>query len=366
MQNHDEDEYLDEEAQLQYLDEEGQLQNLDEGRLQDLDDEAKLQNLASKFIGRVVYIESYRYRGYWLGVAKYGRSLYGKFLDVAEKDVVNDLRVKWRVVDVGGGNIALESVQYPNRYLDTHHSHWCKVTRTTYRWNKKWLKFKLEKRWGRYMFRSIRYSKYRLDAYHTKWAAIAKGKGIYAQFRIYKPKASEKYEKIAGFDNYSPTGVKYTFTEKNGITRTNGRSISTTLTTELGAEIKAAFTIGVSLSNTWTEHTSVTYSKETSHKVHVNVLPRHRLRVSQLVGSYAQFVVRAFCIRIEQKEINGPNVQVVYASSVEAYARGESLPPCEVKLVSTNDEHQLEKTYEPGNSDGKNAQPCMHALACKH
>ena len=58
---------------------------------------------AEMYDNQVIYIESYRRRGRWLDASYKSGSAY--FSQVPEENVVDKLGVKWRVKNVGGGDV---------------------------------------------------------------------------------------------------------------------------------------------------------------------------------------------------------------------------------------------------------------------
>ena len=281
---------------------------------------------AQKYDGQVIYIESYRWRRRWLDASKRKGSAY--FKSIHQDDVVDHLGVKWLVKDVGKGNVVLESMKYKRHYLDAHHSKWCKVTYSSYPENQNWARFKIEKRKGRFFFRSDRYPKYRLDAYQSwtskYWAALTTGRGVYAQFRIYTPPKQDYYKEEFTLDNSGRRHeANFKLDEKIGVSFTNGREISTTLSAELGGEIKKAFSFGLTFSTTWKTFHSTTYSKETTHTVSTTVGPGKILKVLQLEGTYGHFLVRAKRLKFVTVNVQANTQEVVYANGIEEYNRGE-------------------------------------------
>ena len=248
-------------------------------------------NYAEKYDKQVIYIESYRWRGRWLDASKSKGWAY--FESIPEEDVVDHLGVKWLVKNVGGGKVVLESMKYKRHYLDAHHSHWIKVTYSSYPQGQNWARFKIENRNGRFFFRSDRYSDYRLDAYESwwskYWAALAKGLGIYAQFRIYIPPKSNEYKLVENFINKNEYVAHYKLEEKIGVSITTGQEMSTTISAEIGGEIKTAFSCGLLFSDTWKTFRHTTYSKETTRTVDTKVGPGKILNVMQLVGTYGHY-----------------------------------------------------------------------------
>ena len=175
--------------------------------------------------------------------------------------------------------MALESVRYPNHFLDAHHSGSCRVTYTEYSS-------------GRYAFRSKRYSNRRLDAHHSHDARVTAGSGIWSQMRIYQPNIAERKALIFVYDNSKgTTPVKTSYTEKIGISRTHTQSSSYTIGAEMGLEIKSIFSAKMSFSSTWEQSTSTTWSKETSRTVEVTINPGTIKKIYQLQGSYGPYKV---------------------------------------------------------------------------
>ena len=285
-------------------------------------------NYAEKYDGQVIYIESYRWRGRWLDASKSKGWAY--FKSVPEEDVVDHLGLKWLVKNVGGGKVVLESMKYKRRYLDAHHSHWIKVKYSSYPQGQNWARFKIEKSDGRFFFQSDRYQDYRLDAYESwrykYWAALAKGLGVYAQFRIYVPPKSSEYKLVERFTNQHEYKTHYQLVEKIGVSITNGQEISTTISAEIGGEIKKAFSFGLTYSATWKTFHHTTYSKETTRTVNTKVGPGKILNVLQLVGTYGHYFVRARHFKFETINIRENTREVVFANGIEEYNSGEIEP----------------------------------------
>ena len=258
-------------------------------------------NLVSDYVNQVIYVESYRYRGHWLD-ATYATSLFlsyafpnqrlALFTDSPESSVIHNIWSKWIVRQGPGNTLALESVRFPNHFLDAHDSGYCLVTYSPYPYNKVWALWYLEYSSGRYAFRSKRYSNSRLDAHDSGTARITAGSGIWSQMRIYQPKIAEIKTLVFTYNNTKgSTPLKVSFTEKIGISRTDTQSSSYTISTEMGLEIKSIFSAKASFSATWAQSTSTTWSKETSRTVEVTVNPGTVKRIYQLQGTYGPFKV---------------------------------------------------------------------------
>lgn len=286
------------------------------------------RNYAKKFIGQVIYIESYRWRGHWMDASRNKHHPY--FSSVPQEDLVEKAGVKWLVRDVGSGNIALESIYHDNYFLDAHHSKWCKLAYTSYPNNKDWAKFKLERTSnGRYMFRSIRYKNHRLDSYESfwnkYWPAITKGKGLWAQFRIYQPPKEAHWKRIFGIRNQYPSVLNYKYARKYGISRTHGYRSTKRVSSQIGVEIKGALSAGLSSSAEWSHFGSETYHQEISQTVSINVQPHSNAYVYQLQATYGHFKVKGDLFQVLSKELNDLRYRVVYTRSMDDYNNGKYL-----------------------------------------
>ena len=288
-------------------------------------DQQSFTYYAAMYDGKIVYIETYRWRGRWLDTSY--SSGWAYFKSVPEEDVVDHLGVKWKVKNIGGGEIVLESLQFKRHYLDAHHTGWCKVTQSSYPQDKNWARFKIGKKNGRFFFQSVRYPSYHLQAYYSLiyhyWAAITTEWDVSAEFRIYIPPKDSYYQEVFSYDNRgNKKGIKVEYAEKLGISITNGQEISTTVSVEIGGEIKSALSVGVEFSNTWKTFSQSTYSKETTHTVTAEVGPGKLLKVLQLVGKYGHYFVRAKRFKFESTNMQA-TTQVTFASGMEEYNRGE-------------------------------------------
>ena len=285
---------------------------------------------AQKYDKQVIYIESYRRRGRWLDVP-YGKGSTAYFSSVPEENTVDKLGVKWRVKNVGGGNVVLQNMKYRHHYLDAHHSHWCKVSYSSYPDNQNWARFKIEERNGRFFFRSDRYPNLRLDEYESWWsnyyAALAEGTGTYAQFRIYIPPIREYYKPVVTLDNSKGKYQRmFEYEEEIGISITNGREMSTTISAEIGFEIKEAFSVGFSSSTTWKTFKHTTYSERRLYNLKTPVPAGKIVHVRQLMGEYGHYLVQAKHFMFEDVDQQANTQRVVFASGMDEYNRGEFLP----------------------------------------
>ena len=246
-------------------------------------------NSVSDYVNQVIYVESYRYRAHWLDAFEI---FVARFTASPQSRVIDHRWAKWVVRQGPGNTLALESVRYPNHYLDAHHLGQCFVTYTAYPYDKDWALWYLEYSSGRYAFRSKRYWNSRLDAHHSGGAGVTWGSGIWSQMRIYQPTISENKVVVFTYNNSEgTTPVKTSFTETIGISRTDATSSSYTISAEMGLEIKSIFSAKFTSSYTWAQSISTTWTKETTRTVEVTVNPGTIKTIYQIQGSYGPFKV---------------------------------------------------------------------------
>ena len=279
---------------------------------------------ARLYNNKVIYIENYGKRGRWLAASH--RRPWAYFPQINQKDVVDKLMAKWLVKDVGGGAVVLENMLYKRHYLNAGHKHWCRVTYSIYPQGKDWAKFKIEKtRNGRFHFRSVLFPKKRLN--DANWGVITTGTGTSAEFRIYTPPKSDYYTNVAVLDNSKGTQDKvFTFIEQKGISMTNGREISSSISVEIGAEIEIAFKVGLKFSTTWKTLQETTYSKMKKVSAKTKVRAGSILYVKQLMGKYGHFVVHANHFKLVvkgNKRCLANTEETVYARGIDEYNHGE-------------------------------------------
>lgn len=195
---------------------------------------------------------------------------------------------KWILRDSRDGNVMLESVRYPDHYLDAHHSSYVSVTHSNYPYNQAWAKWKLTKSGDNYYFESVRYPGYYIHKYryygYLYWGRSANS----AKMRVYQPEVRQTEKLIFDVDNRRGT-TTYTriITERRGITLSHSTSWSTTVGINIGSEIKnKLLTLGGSLSTTWGSSSSVTWSSETTISHTISVAPGTRKQIWQAVAYY--------------------------------------------------------------------------------
>ena len=240
---------------------------------------------ASDYYDQVVYIESLRYRAHWLDSYRNGEA---KFTEYPQSNVINAVWAKWILRKGPNSTILLESVRYPNNYLDAQ-SGTCRVTYSTYPYDDDWALWYLEDIGnGNVSFRSKRYPDSRLDAHGSGEARVTKGSGDWSTFKIYQPTVEERKVLIFTYDNSKgTTPVQTEYTEEVGISMTESTSVS--VTAEISLEIQKAFVSAkVSLSSTWSSSSSTTWNQSITKKVSVEVAPNTIKKIYQLTGFYGE------------------------------------------------------------------------------
>lgn len=328
---------------------EAELWRLDNGELMDggklekeeLHDGIKLtatkqssaEEYARQFNNTVVYIENYRYRGYWMSAQ--GKNSEIIFQPIPQSAVVAHLELKWRVKSIGQGQVTLESMKYRYSYLFVYTYTYLEnnllprlnamTLYSSYPQGQTYLKFKIGNRNGKFNFG--------IDGEYLVICCSYRARMDYnffpllSEFRIYTPPKSDSFEPIATLDN-SARNEQWTFQyqEEIGIEQTNGQTVSETLTTELGIEIKGAFSAGMTYSKTWKSSSSETYSKKSTFTMSAIVDPHEKVQIQQLVGTYDGFKVRARYFKVLNLNQVAGTQKVAYVSGIEEYNRGEFLP----------------------------------------
>ena len=102
--------------------------------------------------------------------------------------------------------------------------------------------------------------------------------------------------------------------------------MSTTVASEIGFEIKEAFSFGLSFSTTWTTFQQTTYSKKKRIELETPVPPRTILLVKQLMGEYGHYLVQAHHFMFDSVDLQANTQRVIFARGMHEYNHGEFLP----------------------------------------
>lgn len=123
-----------------------------------------------------------------------------------------------------------------------------------------------------------------------------------SKFNIYVPPKSDGLKVVFSVDNSkNDQEATYTYQEEVGISRTNGVEISESFAVEIGAEIKGAFSFGMSYTKTWTKSTSEMWSKVSTHTLSTRVAPHEILDIKQLQGTYGEFKIYSNYVKLEPR-----------------------------------------------------------------
>lgn len=282
-------------------------------------EQASAMYYASHFNGQIIYIETYENRGHWMGAPGSNSDVY--FYPVHEEAVVEKLELKWRVKDLGQGEVLLENMKYKHNYLLAKYRSYDRYARAefnSYPQGVSNMKFKIGTHNNR--FNLIRGNEYLVRCCDSHSRMDYKYYSPGSEFRFYTPPKSDHFGVVATLDN-SGRDVKWTFQylEEVGIGKKNGQTVSETLTIEIGLEIKSAFSFGMSHSTTWTNTNEQSYSKKVSFTVSADVPPGKIVQVQQLVGNYGPFTVHAKHFKIVDINSRGKIQNVAYVSDIGEY-----------------------------------------------
>ena len=242
------------------------------------------------YYNQVIYIESMRYRAFWLQSHKHHEA---HLTETPRANVINDVGLKWIVRKGPGSTILLESVRFRNNYLAAHHAkkhHNAQVKYSAFPYDDDWaLWYPEDIGSGNVSFRSKLHPDSRLSAHHSKKAHVSVGSGDWSVFKIYQPTVYDRKELLFSYDNTEgTTPVMTQYTDENGISKTHTTTESSTITTEMGVEIESIFSAKTSLSSTWSESNSATWSSEVTKTVAVEVSPGTKKEIYQLTGYYGE------------------------------------------------------------------------------
>ena len=248
---------------------------------------------AADYYNQVIYIESMKYRAYWLmACANNGGEAH--LIEAPQAEVINLVDKKWIVKKGPDSTIALESVRLRNHYLSAdskkHQHHILQVKYQAYPYDDNSTLWYLEDiGGGNVSFKSKLHSDSRLNAHHTKKAHVSEGSGDWSVFKIYQPTVHDRKELLFSYDNTKgTTPVMTQYTEQTGISKTNSTTESQTISTEMGVEIESIFSAKSSFSSTWRISVSTTWNSEASKTVSVEVSPGTKKEIYQLTGYYGE------------------------------------------------------------------------------
>jgi len=254
----------------------------------------------SKLAGKVIHIESLRYRGNWLDAHD---SKWGKLTGCAAREVYFKDWTQFAVRDCGGGKVCMESMRYKHHYVDAHHNGGIGITHSNYPDNQAWAQWTVQcenGNLGKCRFLSARYNNF-IDANHSKWAKTA-GYGYWSNFRILAPNPSQSYVSLLETTNESNLNQKKTLKFYVGVVKKT--TVTTKISTTLSFEIQYAFLkAGGSMTAEWTREQSTTFSTSREVTYIINIPAGTTINFKQLTGAYGPFSVKSRKFRIECKMV---------------------------------------------------------------
>lgn len=289
---------------------------------------------ARQFDNQVVYIENYGYRGHWMSAQGKNSDIY--FQPVNQNAVVGYLDLKWRVKSIGQGQVTLESMKYRNSYLLAYtYSYVSNRLLPRYNATTQYMSYPQGQTYAKFEIESRNSSKFTFGINGEYLVICCSFRArmdfvfypLFSEFRIYTPPKADSFEPVATLDNSARNQPwTFQFQEEIGIEATNGQKFNQTLTTELGIEIKGAFSAGMTYSKTWATSSIEIYSKKTTITMLVIFGRRKIVQIQQLVGTYDDFKVRARYFKIVNLNQVAGTQKVAYVSGIEEFNRGEFLP----------------------------------------
>ena len=306
--------------------------------------ERSSEYFASLYDDQVIYIEVYAYRGYWLRAFRENTEVL--WLAQHQDDVADNLELKWHVTNVGGGQVNLENLKFKRNYLDTHLNGAVKNTFSSFPHGVYWAMFKIEERNSRFYLHNVYTTEqpYVSVELCNTWlielgipcTAMGRFREHDCSVRIYIQEKEDYFHIVAILDNIGePVDREFQYQEEIGISKTNGQEISSSIESQIGVEIKGAFSFGLSHSTEWRSFSDETYSRKVTYTVTTSVPAGTLVRVLQLAGTYGSFLVNARYFKFET-EYPAANIKnVAYASGMKEYNSGEFLPePVSGKLIN--------------------------------
>lgn len=253
-------------------------------------------NVGSDLVGRVVHIESLRYRGYWLDSRS--RPWLSMLHGIREDDIFTTERSKFKVIDCGIDEVCLEAVETNNRFLRAGYvllniqDPYIGFKSTTYpkshgnlRWTIRCDNASLSNcRIDNKYYNSTLYS----SAVYFPATGAYYGNPI-SHYRIIAPKPTDQYKTIFETENHSSVQQIKSIEMSEGIQHLTSVSIQVGLTNE----IKEAFLAGTELSVNWSQTSRRTFESSTTLSYELTIPPKTKITLKQLIGSYGPFTVAA-------------------------------------------------------------------------
>uniref|UniRef100_A0A069DMS6 Putative cnidarian restricted protein n=1 Tax=Clytia hemisphaerica TaxID=252671 RepID=A0A069DMS6_9CNID len=224
-------------------------------------------DMGAKLDGRIIHVESLRYRGHWLKSSFHN----------------------------GGKWIAV----YGLAQRDTYYTQWSQF--------KAWAQWKIyctSQSMDVCRFESMRYRGHYFDSSHTGGLGVARYGNGWSRFRILAPNAEDYYVTILSTENHSSASSKKTLTVEEGVI--DSTTTENTITTSVSVEVQKAFvTASASVTHEWKQTESKTFEKRTSFTYEVPIPARSKIEVKQLTGEYGPFRIKVNKFIIKETKLDG-------------------------------------------------------------
>jgi len=253
-----------------------------------------------KLNGCIVQIESNRFRGRFIDA---NPSKIALVTGCPRSKRPYEVWTRWIVHHRYGNVVSLESVRYPDRYLD--------MNTGTY-WGRKralvthcdnlppdWGKFDVIGSLDNCRFRSERWKNRWLDAHPSKYLLGNKSESfpeqLWASWRIVLPcEINETWQQVDRFQNKTSAEAKTVFTVTKGMVKTvsssltKGFEISTEMQKNFGVGSFASGSLkfGAKFHATWMNMRSTAWTETNQLSIEVVVPPHSTIKLEQLVGQY--------------------------------------------------------------------------------
>jgi len=251
-------------------------------------------DVSQSLVGRVIHVETLRYRGSWLDAHHTG---WMKFTGSPQSLVFGRSWTQFMVKRADRGYVNLESLRYANKYVDAHHSGTLRTTYSNYPQNQIWAQWRIEcdnKNLNKCRFYSPRYNNY-IDAHHKGYAKLA-GYGYWSLVRVFAPSPADYYQTLLSTENQSSLKQTKSISYMEGITDTTSKSktISSTTSAEIGGAFKAvSASLSSSLSVEWKTTRTKTFQSSTTLEYTISIPPKTKITLQQLIGTYGPFTIGA-------------------------------------------------------------------------
>lgn len=264
-------------------------------------------DMGAKLDGRIIHVESLRYRGHWLKSSFHNGGKWIAVYGLAERDTYYTQWSQFKIKHVGGGKVTIESITYPHHYFDSHHSGWVGTTYSTYPDHQAWAQWKIyctSQSMDVCRFESMRYRGHYFDSSHTGGLGVARYGNGWSRFRILAPNAEDYYVTILSTENHSSASSKKTLTVEEGVI--DSTTTENTITTSVSVEVQKAFvTASASVTHEWKQTESKTFEKRTSFTYEVPIPARSKIEVKQLTGEYGPFRIKVNKFIIKETKLDG-------------------------------------------------------------